>query len=60
MKPRSQSEHERINAAEWPGTRQLCCECGEPTGRCEEDALYLDNLGPLCEACWDVPVEAEK
>lgn len=29
MKARSQDEHRRINAREWPGTRQLCVECVE-------------------------------
>ena len=39
---------------------QRCCACNEPTGRCEEDAIYLppkdpngSDLGPLCEACCD-------
>ena len=56
MKARSQSEHRRINAREYPGTRQLCSVCNEPTDRCEEDALYLDadveNSGPLCMTCY--------
>lgn len=50
-----QTEHEKWNASNYPGTRQLCTECEEPTGRCEEDSLYADQdnaLGPLCEACW--------
>jgi len=65
MKARSQSEHERINAREYPGTRQLCVECDEPTGRCEDDSLEveIENYhwghicthwhGPLCPACYD-------
>jgi MinD superfamily P-loop ATPase len=42
------------------GARQLCARCGEPTGRCKEDALYLwdeddskFDEGPLCDACFD-------
>ncbi len=50
---RSQKEHAEINSREYPGTRQLCEVCGEPTGRCEEDAYYSDEgIGPLCEACY--------
>jgi hypothetical protein len=53
MKARSQSEHEAINAREYPGTRQLCEKCGEPTGRCEDDAIYTEEGdGPICEECW--------
>lgn len=47
----SQSKHERWNASNYPGTRQLCCDCEQPTGRCEEDAIYFDDHGPLCEDC---------
>ena len=43
--------HERWNAQHSPGTRQLCSECGNPTGRCEEDSIYIDDAGPLCESC---------
>jgi hypothetical protein len=51
---RSQSEHERINAREYPGTRQLCWSCDEPTGTCEDDSLYsMEGLGPLCEECYE-------
>lgn len=50
MKALSQCEHQRINAREWPGTRQICSECGEPTGRCEEDQID-GPYGPVCEAC---------
>lgn len=39
---------------------QVCVRCGEPTGRCKEDALYLwdeddsnFDVGPLCEGCFD-------
>ena len=48
-----QDEHERYNATHYPGTRQLCAFCDQPTGRCEEDAIYLeDGQGPLCEECY--------
>ena len=47
-----QSEHESWNAQHYPGTRQMCSFCNEPTGRCEDDAIYLeDGSGPLCEEC---------
>lgn len=46
-----QDEHERWNAAHYPGTRQLCSKCDEPTGRCEEDSIYRNGEGPLCEEC---------
>ena len=53
MKARSQSEHEAINRREYPGTRQLCERCGEPTERCEEDGIYTDSgEGPLCIECY--------
>ena len=48
------TEHEAINRREYPGTRQLCERCGEPTERCEEDAIYTDSgEGPLCVGCYD-------
>ena len=38
---------------------QRCCVCDAPTGRCEEDSMYLppldpdgNDLGPLCETCY--------
>ena len=53
-----QDEHERINAREYPGTRQLCVECDEPTGRCEEDEIVTeDGHGPLCVECWHLTDE---
>lgn len=53
MIARYQSEHMRINVREYPGTRQLCCQCGEPTERCEDDAIYTDDgIGTLCEECY--------
>ena len=55
-----QSEHEAWNASNFPGTRQLCEQCGEPTGRCEDDSLYADEdrqIGPLCVECWNTANE---
>jgi hypothetical protein len=52
----SQSENEAWNARNFPGTRQLCERCGEPTERCEDDSLYSDEdrqIGPLCVECWN-------
>ena len=51
-KAMSQSEHERWNAANYPGTLQLCSVCSEPTGRCEEDEILSADGDPLCETCW--------
>lgn len=47
----SQADHEAWNSRNYPGTRQLCSECGQPTGRCEEDSMYTE-MGPVCEGCW--------
>jgi hypothetical protein len=60
MVARTQAEHAAINAREYPGTRQLCALCDEPTGRCEEDAIY-DSLGngPMCPECWHLHPEYE-
>lgn len=53
MIARTQGEHQMINAVEYPGTRQICEACHEPTERCEEDAIYLeDGSGPLCLNCY--------
>jgi len=58
MKLRSPSEHAAYNATRYPGTRQLCFLCDEPTERCEEDELYATddqgyrNIGPLCLRCY--------
>ena len=49
----SQNVHEAINARHYPGTRQLCVECDAPTGRCEEDSIYVEDAGPFCEDCRD-------
>ena len=51
----SPDEHERWNARNYPGTRQLCVDCDAPTGQCEEDAIYGDDgHGPLCRDCRDL------
>lgn len=47
-----QSEHERWNASNYPGTRQLCSMCDRPTERCEEDSLAIGDGAPLCETCY--------
>lgn len=47
----TQDAHERWNAQHYPGTRQLCVGCNEPTGRCEEDSIWIGDEGPFCEAC---------
>jgi len=47
-----QDEHERWNASNYPGTRQLCDACEQPTGRCEEDSYYDDDGGPYCRECY--------
>lgn len=47
-----QSEHEKWNSQHYPGTRQLCVQCEQPTGQCEEDSFYADDgSGPLCGDC---------
>jgi len=48
----TQCEHERINSREYPGTRQLCYECDEPTGLCEDDGLLDEDGNWLCEECF--------
>ena len=51
----SQSGHAKWNASHYPGTRQMCVECDNPTGRCEDDSLFAgddEEIGPLCEECW--------
>jgi hypothetical protein len=45
------SAHEAWNASNYPGTRQMCVECDEPTGRCEEDSIFVGDMGPLCLDC---------
>jgi len=52
----SQSDHEKWNAHNYPGTLQICVQCDEITGRCEDDSIYLeDETGPLCEDCYANP-----
>jgi hypothetical protein len=48
-----QRDHESWNSSRYPGTRQLCCKCEEPTGRCEEDSVYNEDGLPLCDDCYD-------
>lgn len=48
-----QHEHAQWNANHYPGTRQLCADCGQPTGRCEDDTLYWEDDEKLCEECWE-------
>jgi hypothetical protein len=47
----SQIAHAAWNAGSYPGTRQMCARCDEPTDRCEEDARYVGDMGPLCADC---------
>ena len=55
------SEHEEWNANHYPGTRQLCCECDKPTGRCEDDEIFTEaGVGPLCVECWHETDEWKK
>lgn len=46
-----QSEHENWNANHYPGTKQMCCKCDEPTKRCEEDGMFDDNGEAYCRDC---------
>ena len=57
----SQSQHESWNAKNHPGTRQLCALCGAPTGRDEDDGLYLSDDGdPVCPQCWEADDARER
>lgn len=47
-----QDQHEQWNAKHYPGTRQICHVCEEPTDRCQEDALWSKEEYPLCERCY--------
>lgn len=47
----TQEDHERWNDTNYPGTRQLCCKCEEPTGLCEEDGIFNDDREPYCYDC---------
>ena len=52
MNSYTQSEHNAINAREYPGTRQICTNCGEPTKRCEDDGIWSEYLdGWICIEC---------
>ena len=55
-----QNTHARINTCHYPGTRQLCALCDEPTGRCEEDSMFIGDIGPLCEICFDIAPKEPK
>lgn len=46
-----QDVHDWWNATHYPGTRQLCSICGEPTGLCEDDMIYPEDGEPICESC---------
>ena len=41
----TQSQHQQWNATHYPGTRQLCEICGEPTGKTED-------CEPICYRCY--------
>ena len=57
----TQAHHEEWNAGHHPGTRQLCDQCGNATGRCEEDTLRATDDGPpLCEECYADACEAQE
>jgi hypothetical protein len=48
-----QQWHAQHNAQHYPGNRQLCSNCDQPTERCEEDSIFLeDGTGPLCPGCY--------
>jgi hypothetical protein len=33
---------------------QRCVKCDEPTGKYEDDSLYIGDSGPYCDECCDV------
>jgi hypothetical protein len=49
MSTHSQDWHTAHNAIHYPGTRQLCSVCEDPTLRCEEDGFPDGGGGWLCE-----------
>lgn len=61
-------EHEAWNAHTYPGTRQLCDECDQPTGRCEDDSIrdrdgrvFCPDCRPHhCRICGDEPLPANQ
>ncbi len=56
---RTQCQHEAYNRANYPGTRQLCIQCNEPTGKCEDDTISYGDISPLCEECYDLEINKE-
>lgn len=55
-----QSEHEAWNSNNYPGTRQLCDQCGEPTERCEDDTLWSEDAEEqLCVECWKIEHDSQ-
>ena len=58
-KTHDQATHRAINAVHYPGTRQLCIDCDQPTGRCEEDSNFIGDFGPLCDECYINHPEAQ-
>jgi len=48
-KAMTQCEHKDWNANNYPGTLEICFQCDEPTGNCEED----NNIGLDGEAYCD-------
>lgn len=56
----TQAEHNAINAREYPGTREMCRECDQPTGNAGkgDGSLYCPDddcgLGPFCWGCYDI------
>ena len=55
----SQDEHERWNSYNYPGTKQICIMCNEPTGNCEEDSIYSEDGEPICSECYKEHEEHE-
>jgi hypothetical protein len=49
-----QNDHESWNASHYPGTRQICTQCDQPTGRCEDDTIYNDDGDPICPDCREI------
>ncbi len=47
----TQDEHERWKSYNYPGTRQICCKCDDPTGLCEEDGIFDEDGEPYCRDC---------
>ena len=47
----TQSEHESWNSDNYPGTLEICCKCGQPTGNCEEDNTTDIDGEAYCDDC---------